>query len=313
MHLFLLELTIKSSLILGKYPEIKKLMVIDHMFKYQVTALVLFQFFMLYIVRDFSWPITLLAAYTIAGIVNHTLLLGLHETAHNAAFGHSKPVYNKLFSIFANLPIGVPCAISFKKYHLDHHKYQGNVEIDVDLPTEAEARMFNNRFTKLVWVIFQGFFYSFRPLLVRPLPMQRLELLNFIVQAIFDVFVYVYLGPKAVAYMVIGSFLGMGLHPVAGHFISEHYMFKNGFETYSYYGPLNYITFNVGYHNEHHDFPSVPGSLLPKVREIAPEYYDCLPSHNSWTKVIFDFINDPSIGLYSRTKRQAHVDKLKRG
>ena len=284
-------------------------MVVDQAFKYKVVFLVLLQFIAIYLVKDFSWGLTLLLAYTVAGVINHALLLAIHETAHNAAYGHSKPIQNKLFSIFTNLPIGVPCAISFKKYHLDHHKYMGNEDIDVDLPSDFEAHFFTNQFSKFIWVVCQGVFYSIRPLFVRPLPMQPLEALNVIVQIAFDIFIVMVLGPKSLVYMIAGSFMGMGLHPVAGHFISEHYMFKNGYETYSYYGPLNMVTFNVGYHNEHHDFPNIPGSLLPKVREIAPEYYNSLPSHDSWTRVLLEFIRDPAIGPYARIKRKNTLGK----
>jgi sphingolipid delta-4 desaturase len=74
-------------------------------------------------------------------------------------------------------------------------------------------------------------------------------------------------------------------------------------ETFSYYGPLNRLSLNVGYHNEHHDFPSVPWNNLPKLRQTAPEAYDSLDYHSSWTRLLFRFLFDPSISLYSRMVR----------
>ena len=49
--------------------------------------------------------------------------------------------------------------------------------------------------------------------------------------------------------------------------------------------------------------------LISEVRKIAPEYYNSLPYHTSWSKVIYDFITDPSIGPYARVKRATIKDK----
>lgn len=175
--------------------------------------------------------------------------------------------------------------------------------MDTDIPTLLEAKLFNSTFGKFVWVILQPIFYIFRPLIINPKPPTRLEIINVIIQLIFNILIVSFIGWKAMVYLVLGSILAMGLHPVAGHFISEHYMFAKGFETYSYYGPLNWITFNVGYHNEHHDFPAIPGSRLPEVKKIAPEFYESMPQHSSWTRVLYDFIMDPAVGPYARIKR----------
>jgi len=299
--------------ILKKYPQIKQLFGVDPWFKWQVIGLVLFQFFMMFVMKDRAWPVIIVAGYCFGGVINHTLMLAIHEIAHNHGFGLQHPLANKLLGIFANLPIGIPFSVSFKGYHLEHHRFQGDDVLDTDIPSAVEARLFDTTLGKFVWVVLQPFFYALRPLFVNPKAPMKLEVANTIIQLSFNAFVVYYFGSKVLVYNVVGVLLAMGCHPVAGHFISEHYMFKEGFETYSYYGPLNYITFNVGYHNEHHDFPYVPHSKLPEVRKIAPEYYNTLPHHDSWTKVIYDFIMDPSIGPYARMRRKTvfsnNIDK----
>ena len=138
---------------------------------------------------------------------------------------------------------------------------------------------------------------------LNPKPLTREQLFNAGACLLYDIIIYKLFGGWALFYMIAGSIIGLGLHPCAGHFIAEHYEFVNGYETYSYYGWCNYLNFNVGYHNEHHDFPKIAWSNLPKVKQIAPEWYNHLPQHNSYINVIYTYITDDNIGPWSRVKR----------
>ena len=56
-------------------------------------------------------------------------------------------------------------------------------------------------------------------------------------------------------YLLISSFFAGSLHPCAAHFIAEHYLMNGAVEgegvtplaqeTTSYYGPLNWLCYNV--------------------------------------------------------------------
>jgi len=297
--------------ILEKYPEVKKLMGHDPQLKYIVTAMVVVQLLSAAIVRDASWPLILVAAYCWGGVINHSMTLAIHEMSHNVAFGHTRPFANRVLEIFGNVILGVPYAAAFRKYHAEHHRYQGYDGVDVDIPSSLETKLFRRTGTKFIWLLLQPLFYVLRPVITRPKPVTGLELTNILVQVAFDVAVYHWLAARSLIYLVSGTLLAMGVHPMAGHFIAEHYATvasrsqdDDPQETFSYYGPLNWITFNVGYHNEHHDFPSIPGCNLPKVRKLAPEFYDTLSYHTSWSWVLWDFVTNRDVALSSRVKRR---------
>jgi sphingolipid delta-4 desaturase len=249
------------------------------------------------------WAI-LLIAYTVGAVADHACFVIVHEAAHNLIF--AAPAANRWAGILANVPLFFPSSVSFRKYHLLHHRWQGNLDYDADLPSPWEARLVGSGpVGKALWFLF---FFLFEGI-VRPARLKGVKFLdgwtltNIVVQfAILGLMLHFW-GPWSWAYFFLSCAFSIGLHPLGARWIQEHYIFRPGQETYSYYGPANNITFNVGFHNEHHDLIMVAWPNLPKIKAMAPEFYDPLMSHQSWTGLLFRFLFDRKVDLWSRVTR----------
>lgn len=82
--------------------------------KYVVAFVVALQIFCGYLLKDtsfWSWKFWALA-YVVGATANQNTFLAIHEISHNLAF--RSPLANRLFAIFANLPIGLPYSASFR-------------------------------------------------------------------------------------------------------------------------------------------------------------------------------------------------------
>lgn len=248
-----------------------------------------------------SWWFTIFASYAVGAVLNHWLGQAIHETSHN--LGAKTRRENKWLALFANLPLLIPIAMTFHRYHIDHHTLLGVDGEDTDLPTQWEVKHIGRSTAKKgVWLFFYMFVYAFRGLTFAK-PPNRDEILNVALQALFTCAFFLAFGWHGIAYLLLATFFGHSLHPVAAHFIHEHYVFQPGQETYSYYGPLNWVTFNVGYHNEHHDFMNVAGWRLPELHQALSPYYAGLRSHRSWTYVLWLFVTNSRLGFDSRIVR----------
>lgn len=289
--------------IVEAHPEMRLLFGPEWRSKYIALFLVVAHVLVAVYSQTLSFVPWLVVVYTYGSTSVQAIFLSVHELSHNLYFRSSE--LNMWFSIVVNLPIGVPFAIAFRGYHQDHHKYQGVQSIDTDLPTDAERYWVQGRIAKFVWLSGQILSYALRPCIVSPKSLSWMQVWNIAVQVVFNVLLVNLSGWTPLMFMLAAVVLAGGMHPCAGHFLSEHYAFgeKIHQETYSYYGPLNILTFNVGYHNEHHDFPYVPWSRLPQVRRIASEFYDPLETCPSWTGVLWQYVTRNDIGPHSRVRR----------
>lgn len=289
--------------IIKKYPQIKQLMGRNPYTFLFIVAIVSLQLSLAWVSSTLAWYWVLLIAYGVGAFANHALFTLIHECAHNMVF--KSRIANLWAGILCDLPNGFPSSVQFRKYHLKHHAFQGHYDIDADIPSVWEAKLIGNGFVgKAVWLLFFPIFQLTRPPRLKEVEFNSMWMwIDLIVVLAVDIALFYFFGYKALLYLMASFFFSVGLHPLGGRWIQEHYLVAAPQETYSYYGPLNKLAFNVGYHNEHHDFAYVPWNRLPEIKAIAPEFYDSLVSHTSWSALVWKFLTDKNMSLFSRTIR----------
>lgn len=268
-----------------------------------ISLLVFVQFTISYFLADTSIWVVLASAYLAGAFICHGLLVMIHECSHRLVFRSTGA--NRVAGIIANLPILIPSYIQFERYHLKHHAFLGRKEFDGSIPFQWEAALISNSWwRKLMWLCFQFVFQ-----LLRSYKLDRVKLnkkwllLNVALQLSCNIAVYSLFGFEAILYLFLSFLFSTGLHPLGGRWLQEHYVLANNQETNSYYGWLNLLSFNVGYHTEHHDFPSVPWNKLPLIKKAALSRYQNRIYFNSWTKLIVDFVFNKNRSLFDKVIR----------
>jgi len=292
----------RGKAIVKRHPEIRR-----HFTPYPpsaayIAAIVALQMGIAYWLRDAAWIWVILCAYVVGAFASHALFVLIHEATHNLIVKGSTA--NRLLGILCNVGQGFPSAMSFRTYHRLHHSHLDEYFYDADLAFQWEARLVGNSpLRKAIWLFLFSAIEIVRPLRVKRPYTDNWIVANTLVIAATDALLWEACGPRGVVYVLLSTIVGIGLHPLGARWVQEHYTFREGQETYSYYGLLNAVQFNIGYHNEHHDLVRVPWVHLPKVKAMAPEFYDHLQAHRSLTRVLLQFIFDPQLTLFARITR----------
>jgi sphingolipid delta-4 desaturase len=283
---------------LAAHPELRALAGPTAVSAVWTVGLVAIQLILAVALANQPWWLWLPCAYIVGATIDHALWALIHETTHNLVFRWRTG--NRLVALVANIPLVAPSAMSFSKYHLIHHRNMGDMDLDAGVPGPTESRVVGRSgLMKTLWIA--G--YAIVQAVIRPrrLAIALLDgwtIVNIVFQVACMLLLVYAAGPGPLKYLATATVFAIGLHPLGARWIQEHFAMVPNQETYSYYGPLNKVSFNVGYHNEHHDIVTIPWSRLPQVRRIAPEFYEGLHAYHSWTALLLRFLTNPDITLF---------------
>jgi sphingolipid delta-4 desaturase len=292
--------------ILRRHAEVRSLMGSNPATALLTLGLAAAQLGLAWLLRDAPFWALLGTAYAVGTFLTAALYAMIHEAAHGLIF--RSPAGNHLAGLVANLPTVLLSAEPFRRYHYWHHRALGDYAMDVGVPTEWEARWVgNSSWRKAVWLagfpIFQ-WVRTFKFPGDRPF-WSGWMVANLLVQVACNAAILWFWGPWPLVYLFLCFSFAFGFHPLGTRVIQEHFVVEDGQETNNYAGMTKAIECNFGYHVEHHDFPGIPWNRLPRVSELAPEFYQPLFEFPSRVRLMIEFIADPRWHVYRNTIRLA--------
>jgi sphingolipid 4-desaturase/C4-monooxygenase len=316
----------RAKAIIKAHPEIKELFGRDSSTAFWCLAASGAQIALALAVSHGPWWVMLLAAYLIGSSINLMLFQLGHECVHGLVF--KRPFWNRVLFTITTLPMFLSAHHTWWAEHLVHHTDMGAKKDFITrrrtyfLSTRVTSPLFMpySLFMLVLQVVRSVVgltMYVFGSVLrgrLRPgkrtlavLADEHLvsgyEKERFTVWAVWYPLLnlamcgglFAYGGWLSIVYLLASQAFFTGfLHPyslgwVLG--ISHFHGAKKYQPTASHYGRIvNLLSFNAGLHVEHHDLMMIPWRKLPKLRQIAPEFYDNLQPINSYTLLALQFV-----------------------
>jgi len=292
----------RCEAILKEHPEISGLRGREPLTQFYAFGIILGQFAICYTLRN-SYMLCFMASLSIGPYMGLFALVLIHEVCHNRIY--AKISHNRLLGIMVNLVFApIPLTEIFRQHHTMHHLHLGNYVNDVDVPLETECNIVgNSSVRKFLWVLFNPLILPLRSLFKVEVKWDMWVVANWV--SCFGLGgILLYFFPPAAIYLFLSFVISQSFHPSNARMFQRHVRgtIKRDLEapnTYSYYGAWNWVTLNVGYHREHHDFPNISWTRLPELRAIAGEKW--YPSKNSHSErdmsTIWNFITSDDFYL----------------
>lgn len=292
--------------VLRAHPELKRLAGTDPRTALAVPVLLALHWGVAWLVSDGGLLTVFLTSFLVGQLIIHATGSLVHETAHRLVFRGDRA------KLAFDLGLEVILAsyskqLTYQHEHVtSHHPYMGDYERDYEhedicaFQARQVLKAKNPRLqrgmtvlTLLIHALPLGFvigdmvlprlsaWLSGRP--VKD-PVRRIEAtqapawqkrLFIAVSIASNLTVFLLFGFWGLLYHIwsLSLFLGkLGISNL-GQSLSEHSGSDEQNPTRSTYGWINWLLFNTGYHSEHHSFPAVPWTRLPRLRHAAPDVF----------------------------------------